>query len=312
LAGLTFDNTGGWSITGAGTFTMAATSNTATISVASGNHSVANPLQLSNDTTITVTPSGSTLTLSNLLSTTNAITKAGAGSLVVNTVRAGSLNVTAGTVSIKPNGTAAGASNITGLTVAANTTLDLNNNDLIVGSGGPGPITTLVKGAFHNGAWDQPGITSSSARNSGHKTGLAVVSAADFISTTGSNSLDGMPVTAGSTVVKYTYAGDASLDGTVNINDFNKLAANFGTASNASWVQGDFNYDGVVNLLDLNAIATNFGQTLPLPTTPPALGSLVPEPTSLCLFAAMGFAMHRRRRTSDCDSHKMRHLLRVA
>ena len=127
--------------------------------------------------------------------------------------------------------------------------------------------------------------------------------------------------------MKYTYAGDANLDGSVNSLDFNALATNFGTSDNL-WFNGDFNYDGTVNSLDFNALATNFGGTndfwnqgdfnydglvnsldfnfiaanfnataLPgaaLPSTP-ALGTLVPEPATLAL-ATLGAALVMRRK----------------
>ena len=66
------------------------------------------------------------------------------------------------------------------------------------------------------------------------------------------------------TLLRYTYDGDANLDGRVNLSDFNRLAANFGAAAPA-WTRGDFNYDGNVNLGDFNALAGNFGRTVAAP-----------------------------------------------
>ena len=54
-------------------------------------------------------------------------------------------------------------------------------------------------------------------------------------------------------------AGDADVDGVVNLDDFNALAANFGAPSGATWIQGDFTGDGRVDLDDFNALAANFG-----------------------------------------------------
>ena len=68
----------------------------------------------------------------------------------------------------------------------------------------------------------------------------------------------GKTVGPSETLVRYTRYGDANLDGTVNLADFNALAANFGQSGRV-WVQGDFTYDGVVNLIDFNALAANFG-----------------------------------------------------
>ena len=57
---------------------------------------------------------------------------------------------------------------------------------------------------------------------------------------------------------RQTRLGDANLDGTVNLADFNRIAANFG-ASSGLWSRGDFNYDGITNLIDFNRLAANFG-----------------------------------------------------
>ena len=57
------------------------------------------------------------------------------------------------------------------------------------------------------------------------------------------------------------FPGDANNDGTVNLLDFNRLAANFGQ-SPRTFSQGDFNYDGVVNLLDFNVLASRFGTAI--------------------------------------------------
>jgi hypothetical protein len=61
-----------------------------------------------------------------------------------------------------------------------------------------------------------------------------------------------------SVLVTYTRYGDADLNRTVNLNDFNRLAANFG-GSNTRWSQGNFNYDNNTNLDDFNRLAANFG-----------------------------------------------------
>jgi hypothetical protein len=56
--------------------------------------------------------------------------------------------------------------------------------------------------------------------------------------------------------------GDANNDGNVNLQDFNRLAINFGQ-SDRDFTQGDFNYDTIVNLQDFNVLASQFGQMLP-------------------------------------------------
>jgi hypothetical protein len=54
--------------------------------------------------------------------------------------------------------------------------------------------------------------------------------------------------------------GDADLNGTVNLLDFNALATNFGK-SGQSWQQGDFDGNGSVNISDFNKLASQFGKT---------------------------------------------------
>ncbi len=61
-------------------------------------------------------------------------------------------------------------------------------------------------------------------------------------------------------LVRRTRYGDANLDRTVNLPDFNNLAGSFG-ASSTVWSQGNFNFDNSTNLPNFNPLAGNFGQT---------------------------------------------------
>jgi hypothetical protein len=67
----------------------------------------------------------------------------------------------------------------------------------------------------------------------------------------------GQSVDSSSVLARYTFYGDANLDTAVNLADFNRLAANFGTGND--WVEGDFNYASQVNLADFNRQAAFFG-----------------------------------------------------
>jgi hypothetical protein len=94
--------------------------------------------------------------------------------------------------------------------------------------------------------------------------------------------------------------GDANKDGTVNLQDFNVLAGNFGSTA-AAWTQGDFTGDGQVNLQDFNVLAGNFGLTGaangPTPDDWAALGAAVPEPGSATALIGIGvLALTSRRR----------------
>ena len=240
-------------------------------------------------------------------------TQAGSGVLTVNRVRGANLDIPTGSVKIAA-GAAPGEpdrlSVVNSLTLAGGaaptTTLDLTNNALVVDyladppppAGEPlATIRAQITSAYSNGAWTGPGITSSLANNTTHGVGYA--EAADL--TTVPPVFGTVDATA--VLVRYARYGDATLDGIVNLADFNRLAANFGSAS-ATWDDGDFNYDGNVNLADFNRLASNFGLSAAGPTVTPddwaRLGAAVPEPAPLGLLGAAASAAMVRRRRRAC------------
>ena len=150
--------------------------------------------------------------------------------------------------------------------------LDLTNNAMIVdytGSSSIATIQSLITSGYNAGAtpafWTGNGIRSSSAaadaiNSSALKTGLGYAEATDILTIfpatwEGQSNVDNTSV-----LVRYTYYGDVNLDETVNLVDFNRLAAFFGQTG-MRWNNGDFNYDGNVNLQDFNRQAANFGQS---------------------------------------------------
>lgn len=184
-----------------------------------------------------------------------------------------------GTTSITASGSPANVSRVNSLFVSGGK-LDLNDNDLIVDYTGASPLASIaaaIASGYNAGSWNGTGIASTSAAMNlmAHKTALGYAEA----STVGISAFDGQSVGSSSVLVRYTYVGDANLDGIVNALDFNALATNFGGGAGKFWNNGDFNYDGVTNTADFTALAQNFGQTL----SAPALGTLVPEPTLFAL-----------------------------
>ena len=57
------------------------------------------------------------------------------------------------------------------------------------------------------------------------------------------------PITGTDTLVMYTYGGDATLDGKINVDDYIKIDTGI-AAGLTGWSNGDFNYDGKVNIDD--------------------------------------------------------------
>jgi hypothetical protein len=213
-------------------------------------------------------------------------------------VREAALSVE-GSLSIVANGTPAGVSRVGALSIPGGQ-IDLTNNALVVDETDSSTIASVraaIISGRAGGSWTGPGLISSSANA---KTfGLGYGDASEIFSAFPATFL-GQTVDDTTALVRFTYYGDANLDGIVNTADFSALAAHF-NQSGQFWPSGDFNYDGKVNALDFNAIATNFGELL---SSPPAIGSPVPEPAVLLNGPALAFVAARCRRVVRSESAK--------
>jgi hypothetical protein len=188
---------------------------------------------------------------------------------------------------------------------AAPASFDIANRVLVLDQSGPGPLGTLrnqIISGYASGAWNGPGINSSDAATEpGHGVGYGEASA---VFTSFPATYFGQTVDNTTLLVTYTKYGDANLDRVVNLDDFNRLAANFGQ-SNRLWTHGDSTYDGLVNLDDFNRMAANFGLSAAGPEPTPqdwaALAASVPEPAAASTVAA-ACALLVRRRAVPCTS----------
>ncbi len=139
--------------------------------------------------------------------------------------------------------------------------LDLFDNDMIIDYAGASPLVTIqayLTIGYAAGAWNGPGIRSTTAGVAGN-TGIGFAEATDLF-TVFPAPFSGQSVDNTSVLAKYTFNGDTDLNGNVNLNDFNDLAANFG-ASPRRWVHGNFDFNNNVNLADFNELAANFGMS---------------------------------------------------
>jgi hypothetical protein len=191
-----------------------------------------------------------------------SVNVAGAGAASVafaETMRLGALTVgTGGATRLAPGGGL--ALTLGSLALTGSGALDVADNSLIVDYTGPSPLTQVraaLTSGYVGGLWNGAGINSSAAAATPARA-LGYAEATDLF-TTFPAPFAAQQVDDTSVLVTYTRYGDADLTRSVNLNDFNRLAANFGQG-NRRWSHGDFTFDGLVNLDDFNRLASNFGQ----------------------------------------------------
>ncbi|MEA2734469.1 MAG: hypothetical protein QOE14_920 [Humisphaera sp.] len=152
--------------------------------------------------------------------------------------------------------------------------LNLNDNDMIIdytpGNASPlggwngwayNGVTAMIGWGSNYGAWDGlGGIVTTRPDAIVGLTTLGVGEASQVLGLTGAQTalFSGQTVDATSVLVKYTYAGDANLDGIVSADDYSSIDFNFGTGA-SGWNNGDFNYDGIISGDDYSVIDFNIG-----------------------------------------------------
>jgi autotransporter-associated beta strand protein len=198
------------------------------------------------------------------------------------------------------------------LSMAGDGKLDLGDNNLVVDYTGVSPlgvanasgvytgVTRLLQtGRGTGGAWTGPGIHSTRAAATGGLTALAVAEASRVLGLSGTQTAtwSGQPVDATSVLVKYTYAGDANLDGQIDAGDYGVIDNFVQIAGAFGWANGDFNLDGFIDAGDYGIIDSNVqaqGAAFPAAAGSSPL-TAVPEP-ALAAPALFALVARRRRR----------------
>ncbi len=129
------------------------------------------------------------------------------------------------------------------LSINATGKLDLGANDMIVHNGNLAQIGASLASGYNKGAWNGDGIASSAATGD---TALGSLLNNDGSGGKLFTTFDGQSVVTSDVLIKYTYYGDANLDGVVNGSDYTRTDNGF-NSSLTGWSNGDFNYDGTVN-----------------------------------------------------------------
>ena len=104
----------------------------------------------------------------------------------------------------------------------------------------------------------------------------------------------GLDVDENSVLVKYTLAGDLTLDGVINIADYARIDCAVATGADGYW-NGDINYDGIVNAADYFTMDLNYMDQFAVPAGAGVPGA-VPEPGAIGLLALAALGLLRRRR----------------
>ncbi|MGA2582207.1 MAG: polysaccharide lyase family protein [Tepidisphaeraceae bacterium] len=213
-------------------------------------------------------------------------------------------------------------------------TLDITDNTFVVEYSGSSPQTTIrneIIDGFNDFNWNGPGITSSIAADDAANPNASPYKGNAAIGYADNNDLGNTGIPANSVLIRFTYYGDADLNGKVDLNDFDDWLYGYtgGTdaAGGVSWSVGDFAYTGHVDLNDfdlwLASYTSNLGSlstldhaievsTLSTSQQDQLLNivATAPEPASIGLLgmAALGM-LPRRRRTPLRKEHRRFHPL---
>lgn len=284
-----------------------------------------------------VTVGGGTFILNG--GTVNSVVTVNTGTALFNGGRLSTLAVNGGTARMVqgvPANAPARVLRMSALNLAGGATptrsLDITNNSLVIDTANT--AAGLAAHNLHNAqilnannafAWDQPGITSSvvpTDLGANIPTGIGLVwnndggGGAIFYGDGGAlPQFQGQTVNENSILIKYTYIGDADLNGVVDSNDFGLFQFGFVGAPYTSWAFGDFDYNSVVDSNDFGLFQFGFvGQGAALSPElamaivgfgaengMPVLDSIaaaVPEPATVGLasMAMLGMLGRRRRR----------------
>jgi PEP-CTERM motif len=275
--------------------TTAASLSAPTMSVTSGTGNVLN--------TVTAANSASFNTVS--IDSVSGLIKTGPGTLSAGVITGGgSLAVNGGKVSLPAASHT--VSTLGALTVANDggslgsrtysAKIDVGSSDIIVRNGSLSNLTDMARAAQSNNGGDLfggNGLTSSvaAADASGNLRYAVGVIQNSIDGSTIYDTFGGVAVSGTDVLVKFTYFGDADLNGLVDDTDF-FLTNNGYLNSLSGWLNGDFDYSGAVDDTDfflLNNGYLNQGAGL-------RAGGSVPEPTGMGLIGLGAMSLLGRRR----------------
>ena len=273
---LQFDSLRNYTVSGLGAIQMQVLSGRSSIDVLRGSHEIAAELKLMSPVDISV-GNGASLEISGSITSSEAptVTKFGTGLLVVeNPLHVGSLHVNGGRVELQGLVTSS-------LAVTEGATVDLDRSDLLLDYEGLSPLSALIA------MWIDGRVVAEGS-DAGLPTFLALAEAVDL----GLDAFAGVAVDETTVVGKYTFVGDANLDGQVDALDYERIDLAIGNTGVFGTAQGDLNYDGNVDALDYEQVDLNIGNGVGSPLA----AVLIPEPMVTGAIPLMLLAGRRHRR----------------
>ena len=287
-----FDSPQSYTITN-GTLKLGSPANVAQLTVSSGSHSIGTPIMTMNDLSVSIA-GGSSLSAGAIVGET-VLTKTGTGSLTMTSFDVAGISVTAGQVRM----TGVAVSRTEGMALTAGTILDMGTTDLLIDYTGASPIAQVL-------GYLASGQLTAQTDLLGLPTTLAISEASDL----GFADFRGLSVDDSAVLVKFTYVGDANLDGQVDALDYERVDLAIGNSGVMGTGAGDLNNDQRVDALDYEQIDLNIGNgvggdgsgglaTLLGGPAGQMATVFIPEPTGAVAGLLGAGAMARRRRNRD-------------
>jgi hypothetical protein len=154
------------------------------------------------------------------------------------------------------------------LAIGGSGSLDLRTSSLIVDYSAVSPVgswtgtaydgmTGLIASGRNGGSWDGNGLRTSGG-DAIHSLAVAEAWERFGLTTTETAVFANETVDGTSVIVRFTYGGDANLDGKLNVDDYGRIDSNIGLGT-FGWFNGDFNLDGKVNVDDYGILDSNIG-----------------------------------------------------